>query len=61
MDSETERLEIKFEEYAWSTMTVLKNPGIVCYAILVCMQRRGARRYIGCWDNVEEVLICDKS
>jgi hypothetical protein len=58
MYTQSHGLQIKFEENTRDASIMIEQASIVSDAILVCMERGGARCDIGAWNDVEEVLVC---
>lgn len=57
MNRQAHRFHLKLKENAWNATIVLQFAGVMCNAVLMGFQGTRARRNVGCWDDVEEVLI----
>lgn len=61
MDRQAQRFHVELEENAGGTAIMLKHARVVRNTVLVCAERRGARRNVSRRDDMEEVLVGDKS
>lgn len=59
MDRDGERVEVEFEEDAWCGV-VRDLAGVMRHAVLRCVERGTAWGNVGCWDDVEVVLVRDE-
>lgn len=54
------RVEVEFEENSRCAFVMFDFAGVMGYAVLMSMERSRARRNVGRWDNVQEVLEGDE-
>ena len=57
MNRQAHRFHVKLKEDAWDAPVMFQHARIVRDAVLVSLQWARAWCNVGCWDDVEEVLI----
>ena len=60
MNRQAHRFHVKLKEDAWDAPVMFQHARIVRDAVLVSLQWARAWCNVGCWDDVEEVLIRDE-
>lgn len=61
MDCNVQRIEFKFEEDSWSTLTVIRLSSVMGNTVLVRTQRLAPRRDVCRRYNLKKVLVGDES